>query len=394
MRGTHSPSHINLVNLTKDIIAMTTDNFVSRHRLRRWSQAFVAAALVTLPLSFAHADDASVASFYKGKQINVIVGSGPGGGFDAYSRLLARHLGNHIPGQPTLVVQNMEGAGGIRAANYIYNVAPKDGTTIGIAQRAVFVEPLFDNKEAKLDASKLSWLGSLNTEWSVAVAWHDSGLNSIDDALKREIPVTASGATSDDYIYPAVLNNILGTKFKLISGYKGTAEELLAIQRGEGAGMIGWAWSAVRARAGQLVDSGQLKVLVSLASESRPGLEHIPTIYQYAKNDEDRQVLNFIFAPQIIGRPYFGPPGVPADRLAALQAAFHATIKDPAFLADAAQQNLELDPASAQTLQQRIDALYATSPAIIARAKAARVYTPPSHQQSNAANNSVTTANR
>ena len=335
-----------------------------------------------------------VADFYTGRKINVIVGSDAGGGYDAITRLMARHIGRHIPGTPTLVVQNMPGAASFTAANNIYNVAPKDGTTIGIAQRAVFVEPLFDNKEAKLDASKLSWLGSLNTEWSVAVAWHDSGLNSIDDALKREIPVTASGATSDDYIYPAVLNNILGTKFKLISGYKGTAEELLAIQRGEGAGMIGWAWSAVRARAGQLVDSGQLKVLVSLASESRPGLEHIPTIYQYAKNDEDRQVLNFIFAPQIIGRPYFGPPGVPADRLAALQAAFHATIKDPAFLADAAQQNLELDPASAQTLQQRIDALYATSPAIIARAKAARVYTPPSHQQSNAANNSVTTANR
>jgi tripartite-type tricarboxylate transporter receptor subunit TctC len=335
--------------------------------------AIAIAAAASLAATSASAAD-SASSFYDKKQITVIVGSSPGGGFDTYSRLLARHLGDHIPGHPTLVVQNMEGAGGIRAANYIYNVAPKDGTVIGIAQRAVFIEPLFGSKEARIDARKLSWLGSLNTEWSVAVAGRDSGLASIDDALKREIPVAASGPTSDDYIYPAVLNNVLGTKFRLIAGYKGTAEEVLAIQRGEVAGMIGWAWSAVRARAGQLVDDGELKVLVSLAPERRPGLEHIPSIYDYAKSDEDRQVLSFVFAPQIIGRPYFGPPDIPADRLALLRVGFDAMVKDPAFLADAAQQKLELDPASAETLQQRIDALYATPPAVIARANAAREY--------------------
>jgi tripartite-type tricarboxylate transporter receptor subunit TctC len=340
-----------------------------------WSAHFiavVAATAIAATASTAFADSAN--SFYERKQITVIVGSSPGGGFDTYSRLLARHLGDHIPGHPNIIVQNMDGAGGVRAANYIYNVAPKDGTVIGIAQRAVFVEPLFGSKEARLDARKLSWLGSLNTEWSVAVAWHDSGLSSIDDALKREIPVAASGTTSDDYIYPTVLNNVLGTKFRLIAGYKGTSEELLAIQRGEVAGMIGWAWSAVRARAGQLVDDGQLRVVVSLAPQPRPGLEHIPTIYDYAKTDEDRQVLNFVFAPQIIGRPYFGPPGIPPDRLALLRTAFEAMVKDPTFLADAAQQKLELDPASAETLQQRIDALYATPSEIIARAKAAREY--------------------
>jgi tripartite-type tricarboxylate transporter receptor subunit TctC len=366
------------INLFKDSNVMTSLQRPSRHRLRRASRAVLTVSLALLPLSLAHADDASaVASFYKGKQISVLVGSSPGGGFDAYSRLLARHIGRFIPGEPNLVVQNMEGAGGVRAANFIYNVAPKDGTVIGIVQRAVFIEPLFGSKEARLDARKLSWIGSLNTEWSVAVAWHDSGLTSIDDALKREFPVAASGSTSDDYIYPSVLNNVLGTKFKLISGYKGTAEEVLALQRGEAAGMIGWAWSAVRARAGQLVDDGQLKVVVSLASEPRPGLEHIPTVYSYAKTEEDRQVLRFIFAPQIIGRPYFGPPDVSRDRVAALQAAFDSTVKDQAFLDDAAKQKLELDPASATTLQKRIDALYATPPDIIAKAKVAREYKAP-----------------
>lgn len=323
------------------------------------------------------AEPAAAGAPYKGKQIVLVVGSSPGGGFDSYSRLLARHLGRHIAGEPGVIVQNMDGAGGLRAVNYIYNIAPKDGTVLGTAQRAALIEPLFGSAEAHFDAHLLSWVGSLNTEWSVAVAGNMSGLGSLADARARSFPVAASGTTSDDYIYPIVLNNVLGTKFKLVAGYPGTNEERLAVERGEVAGMIGWAWSAVKSRAGDLLAAGKLRVLLSLAPEQRPGLEQVPTVYDYAADAEQRRLLDFVFAPQIIGRPYFAPPGIPPDRLAALRAAFDATVRDADFLADAAAQKLELDPVGAEMLERRVDALYATPPEIVEKAKAARKYHAP-----------------
>jgi tripartite-type tricarboxylate transporter receptor subunit TctC len=313
-----------------------------------------------------------VASFYAGKQISLIISTAPGGGVDAYSRLLARHFGRHIPGQPTIVAQNMPGASGVKAANYLYNIAAKDGTVIGHVQRGTLVEPLFGNKELKFDASKVSWIGSLNTEWSVALAGGKSGLTSLQDALEREFPVAAEGPTASDHIYASVLNGVLGTRFKIISGYKGKADERFAIEQGEVAGLIGWAWSSVQNLAWQQVQSGQLKVIASLAPEKPPGLEKVPTVYDFAKSEEDRQVLDFIFGPQVLGRPHFAPPGVPAIRVAALRKAFDDTMKDPAFLADAKKGRFALDPFSGEEIERRVKALYATPPAIIERAKIAR----------------------
>ena len=346
----------------------------SRGRLR---PSLLAAATALLFLSSHQASSAepktAAAAFYHGRQVSLIVGSAPGGGYDSYSRLLVRHYERHLAGQPTLIVQNMVGASGVRALNFLANIASRDGSVIGIGQRASLVEPVYGGDQVKLDARKLSWIGGLNTEWSVGIVWHKSGLNSLEDARQIPFPVSASGASSDGYIYAAVLNNVLGTKFKIISGYSGTAEEQLAMERGEVAGRIGWAWGSIKATAGDLVDKGHLKTIVLLAPERQPGFD-APLARDYATTDQQRQILDFVFAPQLLGRPYFGPPDVPASRLAALRDGFVATVHDPQFLADAARQKLDIQYVPAEDLAALVERLYATPPSAIAQAKAAREY--------------------
>lgn len=342
-----------------------------RRRLRRIALITGSAALSLVTLPAIAADSAE--SFYKGNQISLIVGSAPGGGYDAYSRLLARHYDQHIPGQPNIVVQNMSGASGVRALNFLYNVAPRDGSAIAVGQRATLVEPIYGSEQVKIDPRKLSWLGGLTTEWSLGVAWHKSGLNSLEDARRREFPVSASGATSDGYIYAAVLNNVLGTKFKIISGYPGNAEEQLAMERGEVAGRIGWAWGSIKSTASDQIEKGLIKPVVLLALSKQPGFT-APLARDYADNEEERQILDFVFAPQVLGRPYFGPRGVPENRLAALRQAFAATVNDPKFLADAEKQKLDTQYVPAEQLADLIDQLYATSPEVIAKARVAREY--------------------
>jgi tripartite-type tricarboxylate transporter receptor subunit TctC len=316
--------------------------------------------------------DESVESFYSRTPITLIVSTAAGGGVDAYSRLLGRHLGRHVPGNPRIIVQNMPGAAGLKAAHHLFNVAAKDGSVIGHVQRGVLIEPLFGKSEINFDATKVSWIGSLNTEWAIGIAGGKSGLTSLDEALRREFPVAAEGPTASDYIYTSVLNSVLGTRFKIVSGYSGKPEELLAIERGEVAGLMGWAASSAQALVQQKIDAGELKVIASFAPERRPGYEKVPTVYEYAKSEEDRQVLDFMFGPQVLGRPHFAPPGVPADRLEALRRAFDATMKDEAFLADARKSGMDLDPFSGEEIEKRIRALYATPPAIIERGIAAR----------------------
>ena len=350
---------------------MSSFLFSSRHRLRRLALVTGGAVLSLVSLPAVASDSAE--GFYKGNQISLIVGSAPGGGYDSYSRLLARHYSQHLVGHPNIVVQNMAGASGVRALNYLANVANRDGSVIGIGQRASLVEPIYGDGPVKLDARKLSWIGGLNTEWSVGIVWHTAGLNALDDARQREFPVSASGASSDGYIYAAVLNNVLGTKFKIIAGYPGTAEEQLAMERGEVAGRIGWAWGSIKATAGDLVDKGQLKPVVVLATEKQAGLD-AALARDYAETEEQREILDFVFAPQLLGRPYFGPPGVPDNRVAALREGFAATVHDAKFLADAEKQKLDIQYVPAEQLAQLVDQLYATPPDIIAKAKAAREY--------------------
>ncbi|MDB5649236.1 MAG: family tricarboxylate transporter, receptor protein [Hyphomicrobiales bacterium] len=332
--------------------------------------------LLALAAIVAHAGPASavdetVEAFYRNRQVTLIVGSSAGGGYDAYSRLLARHIGRHIPGNPSIVVQNMPGASGVRSINYLANIAPKDGSVFGIGTRSTLVEPLFGSDQVKADARKLSWIGGLNTEWSVGVSWRTSGLTSIADARAREFAVSSSGISSDGAVYAAILNNVLGTRFRIINGYPGTAEEQLAMQRGEVAGRVGWAWGSLRSTARDHIEKGDLKPFVLLSPQAQPGID-APLARDFAASDEDRAVLDFAFAPQLIGRPFFGPPDVPADRLAVLRTAFAETTQDAAFLEEADRLQLEISYVSAHDLQELANRLYATPARIIERTKQAR----------------------
>ena len=321
----------------------------------------------------AFAPSVQAADFYKDKQISIVVGSAAGGGYDAYSRLLARHLDRHIAGEPNIIVQNMDGASGVRAANHIYNLAARDGTVIGTVQRATLIEPVFGNDKIKIDARNFSWLGSLTTEWSAAIVGGQSGLNSLEDAQKKEFPVSASGATSDAYIYSTVLNNLIGTKFKIVNGYTGSQEQTLAMQRGEVAGRIGWAWGAVKSTAADQVARGDIKPVAWLATEKKYGID-LPLARDYAQTDEARQILDFIFAPQEIGRPYFAPPAVPEPQLGILRQALADTVADSKFLAEADKQKLDIDFVDAKGISALIDRLYATPKDIVQKSIAAREY--------------------
>lgn len=317
------------------------------------------------------ADQASAEAFYKGKTLTFIVALAAGGGYDQYARTLARHLDRHIPGAPTIVVQNMTGAAGMRATNWMYNVAPRDGLTIGTTQRSVLVEPLYGTKEATFDPTKFSWIASLNDEAFIAVTWRGRGLDSIKDAQTREFPVAADGPASDDYTWPAVLNQVIGTKFKIISGYKGKAEERLSVRRGETHGLIGWSWGALQTSEWEDYKAGNWQIIAHLGRGKHPEFA-APSIYDYAKTKEATDALDFLVGTLVLGRPVFAPPQVPKDREAALRNAFMATMKDPAFLAEAEKQKLEISPAPGAELAERVNKLYLTPANIVERAQAAR----------------------
>ncbi len=333
--------------------------------------ALFAAQLTTTALASETAPNLDVEAFYKGKTINFVVGLAAGGGYDQYARTLARHLGRHIPGNPHVIVQNMTGAAGLAATNWLYAIAPRDGLTIGMTQRSVLVEPLYGTREATFDPTKFSWLSSLNDEAFIAVAWKGSGLASIKDAQEREFPVAADGPASDDYVWPAVLNNVIGSRFKVISGYKGKAEERLSVRRGETSGLIGWSWGALKSSEWDDYQAGNWQIIAHLGPGKHPEFD-APSIYDYAATQDARDVLDFLVGTLVLGRPVFAPPHIPADREAALRAAFDATLADPAFLADADRQKLEISPATGAQLAERVTRLYRTPPAIVERTQAAR----------------------
>ena len=312
-----------------------------------------------------------VEAAFKGKTINFIVALAAGGGYDQYARTLAKHLERHIPGKPSVVVQNMTGAAGMRATNWLYTIAPRDGLTIGITQRSVLVEPLYGTKEATFDPTKFSWISSLNDEAFIAVTWKGRGLDSIKDAQAREFAVAADGPASDDYIWPAILNATIGTKFKIVSGYTGKAEERLSTRRGETNGLIGWSWAALQASEWDDYKAGNWRIIAHLGKGRHPDFD-APSIYDYANTPEARDMFDCLDATLSLGRPVFAPPGIPKDREAALRAAFEATLKDPAFLADAEKQKLDISPATGEALAERVARLYRTPRAVVERAQAIR----------------------
>jgi tripartite-type tricarboxylate transporter receptor subunit TctC len=312
----------------------------------------------------------SPAQFYSGKSIDLEIGYSVGGGYDLYARLVAQHLGEHIPGHPTIVPRNMEGAASLRLANYLYAAAPRDGTVIGAISRGAAFDPLLNQNGAQFDASKFSWIGSANNEVSVCVALQSSGITSFNDVLSKPLTIGATGVGDDTYQFPALMNAELGTKFKMVTGYPGGNDITLAIERGEVQGRCGWSWSSIVETRLDWVTSKKIIVLVQMSLSKHPDLPDVPLIMDLAKTDEQRQIFKLIFARQVMGRPFTAPPGVPADRLAVLRRAFADTMKDPAFLADAAKRKFEINPVDGEQVQALVREIYQTPAAVTKKAAA------------------------
>jgi len=317
-----------------------------------------AAVLAVVPVTTGWAQ--SPADFYKGKTIELFVGYSAGGGYDVYARMIARYMGKHIPGNPTIVVKNMPGAGSLAAANHIYNAAPKDGTAFGTIGRGAPFDPLFGVPEAQFDAAKFTWIGSANNEVSVCVAWNTSGVKSIEELRTKELIVGGTGPSADTDQFPRIVNGVLGTKFKIVTGYPGGNDISLAMERGEVQGRCGWSWSSVITTQKAWFDEKKIIVLVQLSGAKHPDLPNVPLILDLAKTPEQKQILSLVFARQALGRPYMAPPGVPADRAAALRKAFMDTMKDKEFLAEAEKTKLEISPTSGEDVQKIIEEAYKT----------------------------------
>ena len=311
----------------------------------------------------------AVADFYKGKTVTIYIGYSAGGGYDTYARTIGRTIGKHIPGNPKIIAKNKPGAGSLRLANELYNSLPKDGTAIGTFGRGMVMEPLFGNKKAKFDPAKFTWLGSANNEVSVCIAWHESPIQTLDDFLTKPMIVGGTGPGSDTDVFPKVLNAVLGTKLRLVTGYPGGNDINLATERGEVMGRCGYSWSSLKSRFPQWLTGKKVQILLQMSTAKHPELPDVPFVMDLAKTDRDRKILELVFARQAWGRPFAAPPNLPADRAKALQAAFMATMKDPDFLKDAKQQKLEIAPISGEKIGQLIAQLYASPKDIVEAAK-------------------------
>src|SRR5689334_10739723 len=327
----------------------------------------MAALMAMLPVSMACAQ--SPADFYKGKNLEFYIGYSVGGGYDLYARVIARHLGKHIPGNPTVVPKNMEGAGSLRLANWMFRVAPKDGSVIATIGRGTGFDPILGVKGATFDGTKFTWIGSANNEVSVCVAWNaTSGIKSFQDLFTKEMTVGGTSMSADTDQFPRVLNGVLGTKMKIVSGYPGGNDVVLAMERGEVQGRCGWSWSSVMSTHKTWVDEKKMTVLAQIALRKHPELPDVPLIMDLAKTPEQKQILRLIFARQVMGRPYLAPPGVPADRAEALRKAFMDTMNDPEFKADAEKAQLEITPVDGDDLQKLVTEVYQTPPEIAKKA--------------------------
>jgi tripartite-type tricarboxylate transporter receptor subunit TctC len=312
-----------------------------------------------------------VADFYRGKTVTLTVGYSSGGGYDTYARILARHMGRHIPGNPTIVVQNAPGAGSMRAANMIYNVAPKDGTAFGMFGRGIALEPLIGTSPAQFEATKFLWLGSGTEEAAVVVIRAEKGIKTWADMLAKPFTVAGEGTGSDPDVYALMLKNVFGVKLRLISGYPGTTEMALAVERGEVDGRASWSWSSLKSLKPDWIAQKKIEIPVQLNMRKSPDLPEIPLIGEFATSERQRQILRLVLSRQTMGRPFMAPPGLPTDRAAALRTAFDQTMKDPAFVAEASARGQEVNPVSGQEIETLLTELYATPKDVVEETKRA-----------------------
>ena len=326
--------------------------------LGRIARAGLCAVLLPLMATSTRAD--AVADFYRGKDIKLIISTTVGGGYDIYARTVAKHLAGHIPGNPVIVAQNMPGAGGIAAANYVYNVAPRDGTVICLLQNTVALEPFYGNKQAQFVAAKFSWLGTPTTEVAAYMVWHSSKIRTVKDAQTQEMVTGGAGAASTPAFYGRLFNQIFHMKARLITGYPGQNEILLAMENGEVEAMASPFWSSIKASRPSWYPEGKIRFLFQYGAEPHPELKGVPFALDLLSEEADKTLLRTASAPLGLGRPFVAPPGVPADRLTALRAAMWATLNDPQFRDDCEQQRLECnDPRSSDQVDAIIRQAYA-----------------------------------
>ena len=307
-------------------------------------------------------------NFYKGKQIDIIVGSLAGGGYDQYARVLARYMPAHIPGNPQMVVKNNPGGGGRAAMNQVYNVSAKDGTVIGITTRNVTWDPLY-GEQVTFDPTKLSWLGSLNSDTSLCVVWHTTPHKTLEAMKANEVLMGSGGPTISDSVHVKVLNQIVGTKLKLVLGYKGSTDVHLALERGEVQGRCGLTWGSIQARYGHWMTEKKISLVAQFALTKNPEVPDVPFIMDLAQTSEQKQMIELLLAANEMGRPFFLPPGVPKDRIQTLQNALVATAKDPKFIAEADKQGMELQLMTGDEVERLVARVYASPKAIVEMAK-------------------------
>ena len=321
--------------------------------------AFVASA------TGARSDDAD---FFKGKNITVLIGYAAGGTYDTTARLLARHMGRHIPGNPNIIAQNLPGSGGIKAILNLYSVSPRDGTALGMLARSYAIEPSFNPSIAKYDPARFNPIGSTSKEVSVGVVWHTRGVRSLEDLQTQQITAGATGITDDTGRFPTLIRKLTGSKIKVVTGYPGGNDVTLAMERGEVDARIGWSWGSLKSRSRAWLDEKKVIVLVQIALQKAPDLPDVPLIMDFAKTDVDRKALEMLFSPQISAWPLIAPPEVPKERIAILRQAFDATMKDPAFLADAEKMQIEIDPVSGETMQNVVARIASFDRSVVDRA--------------------------
>nr|TFG53292.1 MAG: hypothetical protein E4H34_03885 [Hyphomicrobiales bacterium] len=335
----------------------------------------ISLAAMALPVLASLARAQTVEEFYRGRVVEIYVGVSVGGGYDSHMRVVARHIGKHIPGNPTIVPLNMVGAGGLKLTNCLYNAAPQDGSVLALVNRGVPLEPLIGRtppENIRFDARKFTWIGSASNETSVCVAHDRSGIDRFTQLVEKELIVggVAAGVDTDDF--PRVLCGALGAKFRVVSGYPGGNDTLFALERGEVDGRCGWSWSVLLSTHEAWIRDGRLHVLLQMSRTPNPELTAmgIPWVMDFAKTDEARRILNLVFVRLAVGRPFIAPPNIPADRVVALRQAFDATMKDPEFLADAARARLEIAPMSGAEAQRLIEEAYETPQNIVDKARA------------------------
>jgi hypothetical protein len=334
------------------------------HKLGTTGKSLLLVAAVAMSASIARAENA--VDFFKGRSISMIIGYSVGGGYDAYARLLAHHIGRHIPGEPSIVPQQMTGAGSLRAANYLFSVAPKDGSVLGTFSRSMGIAPLLG--QAEFDSRKFTWLGSMTDDDTTCVTWNSSPIKTWSDLLSKPSKLGGLGADADPDIWALLYKNVFGAKARLVSGYPGTNDVVLAMERGEVDGLCGLSWSTIKTRHAEWLTGHAVNIIVQAALKKEPEIAAVPLATDLVSGPEQLQIIRLLLASQAMARPFAAPPELAADRKSALIAAFDATMRDADFLAEARKLNFEIHPVSAATIDSLLAEVYATPKDVLSRA--------------------------